>query len=282
MRKEIWTIILIFFSIQANALDISGAWIKTKVTYLDDTEIPDNNAIKFQYLRYTFENSNKLFMSFAFDDKGTAYNFETNAQIIDIKNSFGYIVNSFQISHLSTNELIIVQKGEKGFSDKDCLKYYFIREKDYQNQLPLKSFDILLISENDTVYRATPKIYAEFIGDKSFYGFCTENIPESEKLMSTDNLFLATFIVRRNGLIDSIQVLENINKKFEKQFRNALEKSKNRWVAGELDGNKVDVQMKISFKFISSDNFLPKFNYFQKGKTAMNNFDFIRALAYFD
>jgi len=281
LQKISWTIILIFFCIQADAQNIFGNWIKTKVTYFDDTELPNNNAIKFQYLRYTFEN-NKLFMGFAFDDKGTLYNFESKDQIVNIKNSYGYIVNSFKINQLSNSELIIVQKGKNGFTDNNCLKYYFIREQDYQNQLPIKSSDILLIKKNDTVYKATEKIHAKFSGDKSFHDFCSENIPEVDIVMSTNNIFLATFIVRSNGLIDSVQVLENINKQFEKQFRKALDKSKKLWLAGELNGNKVDVQMKISFRFISSDKFLPKYDYSQKGKAAMNNSDFTRALTYFD
>lgn len=282
MRKEIWIIFLIFISIQTNAQNIFGNWIKTKVTYFDDTELKNTNSIKFQYLRYTFEKNNKLFMSFAFDDKGTAYDFEKNVQIIDIKNSFGYIVNSFQICKLSSDELIIVQKGNNGFTDNDCLKYYFVREKKYQNQLSVLNSDILLINKNDTVYKASEKIHAKFLGDKSFHDFCSENIPEVKEVMSTNNLFLATFIVRSSGLINSIQVIENINKKFEKQFLKALEKTKKRWLVGELNGNKVDVQMRISFKFISSDKFLPKYNYSQKGKISMNNLDYTRALSYFD
>jgi len=282
LRKTTWIIILIFFCIHANAQDIFGDWIKIKVSCFDNTELPNNNAVKFQYLRYTFEKNDKLFMSFAFDDKGTLYNFEKKARIVDVKNSYGYVVNSFMISKLSNDELIIVQKGKNGFTDNDCLKYYFIREKDYQNQLPIKSSDILLISKNDTVYKATEKLRAKFLGDKSFYDFCSENIPERDVVMATNNLFLATFIVRKNGLIDSVQVLENINKEFEKQFRKALKKSKKLWLAGELNGNKVDVQMKIKFRFISSDKFLPKYDYSLKGKTAMNNSDFTRALAYFD
>ena len=282
LRKTTWIIILIFFCIQTNAQELFGDWIKTRVTYFDDTELPNNNVIKFQYLRYTFEKNNKLFMSFAFDSKGTLYNFETKAQIFNIKNSYGYIINSFMISKHSNEELILVQKGDNGFTGNDCLKYHFIREKDFQNQLAIKSSDILLISKNDTVYKATEKICAKFLGDKSFYDFCTENIQESEVVMATNNLFLATFIVRKNGIIDSIQVLESINKKFEKQFRKALKKSKQLWFAGELNGNKVDVQMKILFRFISSDKFLPKYDYYQKGKNAMKNSEFTKALAYFD
>lgn len=282
LRKTTWIIILIFICINANAQDIFGDWIKTKVTYFDNTELTNNNVLKFQYLRYTFVKNDKLFMSFAFDSKGNLFNFERKDRIVDIKNSHGYVNNSFMINKLSNDELILIQKGKTGFTDNDCLKYYFIREKDYQNKLPIKSSDILLINKNDTVYKATEKLCAKFLGDKSFFDFCYDNIPEKVVVMATNNLFFATFIVRKNGLIDSIQVLENINKEFETQFLRALKKSNRLWLAGELNGNKVDVQMKIKFRFISSDKFLPKYEYSLKGKTALNNSDFTRALAYFD
>lgn len=281
IKKGLW-VFLIFFSIETNAQDVFGDWIKTKVTYIDDVDLSNGNALKYQYLRYTFEKSNKLFMSVAFDDKGTALFFEINSNIIQVKNSYRNIINSFQISKISNDELILIQKGKNGFADNDCVKYYFIKEKNYQNQLPIKVADILLISKNDTVYKSTEKIHAKFLDDKSFYDFCSENIPEREAVMATNNLFYATFIVRRNGLVDSIQVLENINPRFEKQFRKALVKSKKLWSPGELGNIKVDVQMKITFRFFTSDKFLPMYDYSQKGKIAMNSSDFTRALAYFD
>ncbi len=269
-------------SIEANAQELFGDWIKTKITYFDNVELSNDNSIKYQFLRYTFEKYNKLFMSLTYDDKGTPLFFDINSNILQIKNSYGYVMNSFQINKITNDELILVQKGKNGYSDDDCYKYYFIKEKIYQSQLILNPSEILSIKNNDTVYKSTKKIHAKFLGDKSFFDFCSDNIPERNAVMATNNLFLATFIVRKSGIVDSIQILENINKRFEKQFRKALEKSKNLWEPGEIDGRKVDVQMKISFRFVSSDKFIPMYDFSQKGKTALNNLDYTKALEYFE
>lgn len=264
------------------AQGIYGDWIKNKVTYGNNDELSDDNSIKHQYLRYTFEKPNKFFMSVVYDDKGTSLFFDINSNIVQIKNSYGFVINSFLIKELTNDELILVQKGNTGFTDDDCLKYSFIKEKHYQNQLPIKPSDLLLISKSDTVFKSTEKIYAKFLGDKSFYNFCSENIPERDVVMATNNLFFASFIVRKTGIIDSIQVLENINKQFEKQFRKALDKSKRLWKPGEVDGRKVDVQMKITFRFFTSDKFLPMYDFSKKGKNALHNKDYSKALGYFE
>ena len=271
-------ILLTFLNININAQEIFGDWIKTKVTYADNVELLNNNAIKYQYLKYTFEKHNKLFMSFVFDSKGSGFFFEIDSNILQIKNSYGYFVNSFQIIKVSNDELILIQKGETGFTDEDCLKFYFVKEKTYQNNLSIKPSDILSINKNDTVYKESEKVYAKFSGDKPFFDFCHEFLPE----VNAQAIFLATFIIRKNGTIDSIQVLESINKRFEKQFRKALDKSKSLWLPGELGDRKVDVQMKIEFKYSTSAQMIPMMEYSKKGKESLNNLDYSKALTYFD
>jgi hypothetical protein len=270
------------FSINLNAQEIIGDWIKTRVMYLNDAELPDENGLKYQYLRYSFENGRNFLMSSAFDDPGTILEFEIDNNFLQIKNSFGFITNAFLIEKLTDKDLVLVQKGQTGFSENSCIKFYFEREKTYQAKLLLKPSDILLINNTDTVYKATEKIHAKFVSNKSFYEFCSENMPEIKTVMTANNIFLSTFIVRKTGVIDSIQILENINKRFEKQFRKTLIKSQNFWHPGILNDRKVDVQMKMTFKFISSDNFLPMYDYSQKGKNAMKDSDHMRALYYFD
>ena len=284
MRRifEILFLLLICFNADLDAQELFGDWIKTNVTYLNDNEFPDEHVLKYQYLRYTFEKSNELFMSVKSDDKGTALLFNINSNILQVKNSYGFIINSFLIDKITNDELILIQKGKGGFNESDCIKYQFIKEKLYQNKLPIKPSNILLISGIDTIYKSSEKIHAKFNGDKSFSEFCSDNIPEMSVVMATNNLFVATFIVRKSGQIDSVQILENINKRFEKQFRKALNKSKNLWLAAELNNEKVDVQMSIQFKFVTSNKFIPMYNFFQKGKVALDNLDYLRALEYFE
>ena len=270
--------LLISLSFNANAQEIYGDWIKTKVTYTDGVELPDDNAIKYQFLRYTFEKYNKLFIGFDYYNKGAALMFDINSNILNIKNSYGFLMNSFLINKVTDDELILIQKGKSSYTDDDCIKYSFVKEKIYQKSIPLKSSDILLANINDTVYKSCEKIYAKFSGDKSFFDFCRELLPE----VNGSGYFLSTFIIRKNCNIDSIQILESINKRFEKQFRKALNKSKSLWIPGELNGQKVDVQMKIEFKYLTSEQMIPMYDYSQKGKVAMKNLDYSKALTYFE
>lgn len=284
MKNILLTTFIIFICTWTKlyAQEIYGDWIKTSVTYLNDTELPDDNTIKYQFLRYSFEKQNRLFMSVKFDDKGTVLTFERSSNILQIKNSYGFIINSFQIERISNEELVLIQKGNYGFNEENCLKYNFVNEKIFQNQLPLTPSDILCINENDTVYKASEKIHPKFSGDKSFYDFCSEKIPEISAVMSTNNLFVSTFIVTKDGEISDIQILENINNRFEKQFLKALDKSKKLWISAELNGEKVDVQISMEFKFISSNKFLPMYDFSKKGKTALDNKEFLKGLRYFE
>lgn len=283
--KNILFITFIFFICtwtKLEAQEIYGDWIKTNITYLNGTELPDGNALKYQFLRYSFEKQNRLFMSVEFDDKGTALTFDRNSNLLQIKNSYGFIINGFQIEKISNNELVLIQKGKNGFNEENCLKYNFVNEKAYQNQLTLTTFDVLYINENDTIYKASEKIHPKFLGDKSFYDFCSEKIPEKSAVMSTNSLFVSTFIVTKDGEISDIQILENINNRFERQFLKALDKSKKLWIPAEVNGKKVDVQMSMEFKFISSNKFLPMYDFSKKGKTALYNKEFSKALRYFE
>jgi len=282
MRNNVHLFLILFINLSGNAQKIYGDWVKTKVEYIDSSELPNENELKYHYLRYTFESSDKYFMSLSFDNKGTALLFALNKNVLEIKNSFGYTTNSFLVSKLTRDELVLIQRGRTSFSDKDCIRLYFIKESVFQKMLPVRPSDILFINKGDTVYKACEKICAKFQGNKSFYDFCPENIPEKKAVSATNSFFLATFIVRKTGIIDDVRILENINERFEKQFREALQKSRRFWAAAELNGRKVDVQIEQSFKFVSSGKFLPMYDFDQKGKMAMKSSDYNAALYYFD
>lgn len=283
--KKILFITLTFLigaSLNVKAQEIYGDWIKAKVTYLNGTELPDNNVLKYQFLRYSFKDKDKLFLSVKYDNKGSALAFARDSNILQILNSYGDVINSFQIESVSNSELILVQSVNGAFNDDTCLKYQFINEKTYQNQLPLLPSDVLYSNENNTVYKVSEKIHPEFLGDKTFHAFCLERIHEKSAVESTDNLFISTFIVTKDGEIKNIQILEKINDRFEKQFLRVLNKSKKRWIPAELNGEKVDVQMIIQFKFFSSNSFLSMYEFSKNGKTALDNNEFLKALNYFD
>lgn len=282
MKRIIELLLLLFFTINSYSQNLIGDWIKTKATYINDIELSNDNVLKNQYIRYSFEKDNKLFISVKYDDKGTGFFFNISSNILEIKNSYGFLINSFLLDKISDREIVLIQKGQNGFNGNDCIKYSFVKEYIYQNNLPLKDSDLLVINEEDTIYKTSEKIHAKFLGDKSFFDFCSDNIPEVSAVMATNNLFIATFIISKTGQIDSVQILENINKRFEKQFRKALDKSKGLWKPAELHGESVSVQTEIKFKFVTSNKFIPMYDFMKKGKIALDNEEYLKALNYFE
>jgi hypothetical protein len=261
--------------------DLFNKWIKTNAEFIDQRELSNENPLKYQYVKYTFEKPNKVFIGLTFDTKIALF-FEKVGSEIKVKNSSGFQVNDFLVEKLSSDELILIQKGRGSFRDSDCIRLFFDQEKRYQNSIAVRPSDIFSISDVDTIYKASEKIYPEFNSDKSFYEFCSDYISEKKAVMSTNNFFLATFIIRKSGAIDNVQVLEKINDRFEKQFRTALKKSERLWTPGQIGDKNVDTQMKATFKFVSSGDFLFIYDFLKKGKLHMANFDFAGALYYFD
>jgi len=274
--------LFISYGLDLKAQNIFGDWIKTKVSYLDNAIFLNENILKYQFIRYTFDKDTRFYSGTSFDDRGTAFSFEVNDSIILIKNSYGYITNSFLISKVTDNELILIQKGHSGFSDSDCIKFYFMREKTYQNSLRPKKSHVLTFSNGDTIYKSSEKLHARFNYPISFTEYCYENIPEYNLVRSSDNSFLYTFVVRKTGIIDSIHASGTTNKIFDKQFRKALDRSHDSWEPAELNGGKVDVQMDISFRFYSSDKLLEMLDYYQMGKALIMNLDYKKALYNFE
>jgi len=149
MRNNVHLFLILFINLSGNAQKIYGDWVKTKVEYIDSSELPNENELKYHYLRYTFESSDKYFMSLSFDNKGTALLFALNKNVLEIKNSFGYTTNSFLVSKLTRDELVLIQRGRTSFSDKDCIRLYFIKESVFQKMLPVRPSDILFINSRE-------------------------------------------------------------------------------------------------------------------------------------
>ncbi|MDR1983852.1 MAG: hypothetical protein LBQ28_03395 [Prevotellaceae bacterium] len=281
MKKWLKIFIPLLICVNSNlcAQEIYGSWIKMKTSYANDNELPDSDITKYRYLKLTFEQKNKLFISTGSKYKGSELSFDTIYDIIQVSNSAGYIINRYKIDKLTAGELILVQKGLKGFDDKDCIKYKFVREEIYKNKMQIEPDDILLINNNDTIYKSTGKVHATFLGDTSFNEIFGSNISKIKSKKS--NSFYATFIVRKTGNIDSIQILHSTNDIFEKQFKKALNRSKHLWQSAELNGKKVDVQEEFRYMSMSSPNLIKMYDSYRKAKEALNRLDYKNALKYF-
>jgi tetratricopeptide (TPR) repeat protein len=267
---------------QTGKSQLMGSWIKSKVEYKDGEELPDGEALKYSYLRYHFEAPNKAYVALAYNDRGTAMTFHTNSNVLELKNSFGFVSNSFLVEKQSADELVLLQMAQGGFESPDCLRYYFVSEESFQKSIALKPSDILSINGTDTLYDSSPRVYARYKGDSSFHDYLTANIPAYKGVVASDNFFLATFIIRKSGEVDSLQVLEGISPTFDKQFVKAFNKAKGKWQPATIGGRSVDVRMQEQFRFVSSDNFLPSYDYSNKGKEAMRAKEYLKAIHYFD
>lgn len=259
-----------------------GSWVKSKVEFKNGEEPSDGETLKYSYLRYSFESPDKVFVSFAYDDKGTAMTFSINDNVLELKNSFGFVSNSFLVEKQSEDELVLLQMGQSGFESADCLRYYFVPEGRFQNSIALKQSDILAINGTDTLYGSSPKVYAKYEGEVSFHDYLTANIPAYKGVVASDNFFLATFIIRKTGEVDSLQILESISPAFDRQFVKAFNKAKGRWKPASIAGRGVDVRMQEQFRFVSSGNFLPSYDYSKKGREAMGAKEYLKAIYYFD
>lgn len=287
LRQVLLLLLLLMFAssplfAQANKSGLLGSWVKVKVEFKDGVALSDEETIKYSYLRYNFENPNKAYVGFTFEDKGTVMTFSLNSSVLELRNSFGHISNSFLVEKLSADELVMLQMGQGGFESPDCLRYYFIPEEKYQSSIPLKSTDVLAITGIDTLYAASPKVYATYKGNVSFHDYLTAHIQAYKGVVASDNFFLASFIVRKTGEVDSLQIMEGISPIFDKQFVRAFNKAKGKWQPATIGGRSVDVRMYEQFRFVSSANFLPSYDYSKKSKEAMRAKEYLKALYYFD
>jgi tetratricopeptide (TPR) repeat protein len=285
MRLTITVLFICFSTLiygQVSNKSLTGNWIKTRIIFKNGEQLPDDKVIKSEYIKYIFGNPNSLSMSFDFKYKGTAMLYELTGNLLEIKNSYGYLTNSFLVETVNDQQLVLLQKGQEGFDSPDCLRYYFTREALYQQAIPLTSSDVIGVKEKDTLYKASAKIYAVYKGENDFHDYLKANISEYDNVQSTNSHFVATYIVNELGAADSVHILESINSSFDRQFLKAFNKTKKDWQPASLNGKKIPVQMTEEFRFISGDNFLPNYDYSRKGNEAMKQSHFDEAIYYFD
>jgi len=280
--------ILLFFCLISHSLfaqvktdDIWGSWVKTKLTFKDGEELPEENILRSTYVKYTFSKSDQMNISQVYHDKGSQFLFEISNNEIIVKTTAGSPINGFRIEELGLNKMVLLQKGYQGFDDPDALKYTFVRETAFQNSLPLNAGDIYSVTAVDTIYKETPKIYASY-NKGSFQTYLYAQMGASYHSDTIGNHLAASFIVSKNGVADSLKILEGMGPGFDKAFGKAFNKDKNDWKPAVLNGKYVAVQM---FVELSYGTFGPAFSasqYTDKANIAFKQQDYRLALYYYD
>ena len=274
MRYRLLTVFFLTSNIIFGQGNIIGSWVKVDAKYVSGKPLELNHALNQSYLRIDFQNNGKAFKTTIPLDKGYIfdYTFKRNQLII------GFI--NYSVDYISTDSLVITEEGVNGI-ESSLIRLYFIPEKTYQDRLPLTN-NLLQIVASDTIFIESEKIRAYFIKDLTFSDFLRINIPEYNNVQSSNNFFMATFLINSDGTIDSIKIQKGINSKFDKQFIKAVEKSSIYWRPAKYNGRYVPVLHTETFKFISNAIFEQIYYNYQSGIFEMQKGDFQSAIDFFD
>lgn len=265
---------------QINTGNLYNTWVLSKITYKDGSALPDENPLKYTYLKYTFEYPKKFRLSLSFSEKGTERSFEIENGYVQLKSPEGTVVNTQKIEELS-HKLVLLQAGNEGFDDPASLLYTFIPENVYQAAIKLKARDIQSVFNGDTTYFEGPKIYATYKGE-SFYQFILRGIADHINMSGRAAHFVATFVVSKTGTPDSLKIIENIDAEFDKRFIKVFNQAKKDWEPASLNGKYVNVLMKVEIRYSTSATVIPAYFASQKGLVAYNNKNYDIAEYYYD
>ena len=249
-----------------------GSWVKVGSWLYSGEEMPDEHLLKSGYLRYDFRPGGKLFRAAKATDDGIPEDYTVN------NNTLKASVMRYEIKFLSADSLVLVEYGRLG-PEPNSACFSFIREDAYAARLPIAN-SIMTIRGADTLFKQSAKVRAKFYGDEQFELFLQKRIKEFEKAQGQSKSFVATFIIGADGRIDSAAIQEGINKKFDKQFLEALAKSEEYWQPATYNGKTVPVLYTQTFHF--SPDILNDFLWtFRSGVKAMNKGEFGKAIELF-
>lgn len=259
---------------------IFDTWVASKVTFRDGEQLADAHPLKNVYIKYRFSRPDKVNITTVYTDNGSPKIFQTENNTLIIKATEGWIINTYQIDAVK-DTLVLLQAGAAGFNDPDALKFYFVTERNYQNNLALQPSDILKVRGGDTIYKQTPKIYASYKGD-SFREDMYNGIRSSISMDNRAGNLLATFVVSKTGTVDSLKILEGIDANYNEKFVKVFNQNRKKWQSAMFDGRAVAVQMSILLRYYTSATAIPAALAAQKANAAFNSGNYELALYYFD
>lgn len=285
-RRQFSLLLLIWFSLltarsaaEQDSRALYGSWVKTKVTYANGDELPDEDPAKCGYQKFIFSEPDMMGITEIYSNHSTPFSFEFSNGDILMKSSAGFVFGKFHLLLLTNEKLVLIRLGFP--APGDSLKYSFVREKIFQNSSPLTSYDIYSVRNNDTVYSESPKLYATY-KDGYFQQFMSDYIEEDKAIKDKNVEFSACFTVFKNGVADSLRILHDIDPGFDKRFLKAFNKAKNRWKPAVLKGKNVDVELFVYLGHFTTDNVISDMNYRQEANTAYLNKDYKTALYFFN
>jgi tetratricopeptide (TPR) repeat protein len=287
MTKLTLSLLLCYLTVYTTAFaqvkpsEIFGSWVITNVTFKDGADLPDENPLKYTFVKYTFDEANKMYSTTKAHNRGALSFYQIKKDQLIINNASGVIVNNFLISKRGLDTLTILRKGPKGFADPDALIYTFVRENLVQQSKSKISASDFTISGKDTVYNQSSVLYAKFYLPSGFESYALDEIKDKAGEQGTA-VFRMSFIVDKNGVADSIKVLKGIWDVYDELYLKAFKKAKTKWKPAILNGKPVAVRMFAEAKYVSSAMIQPSNVYSSQGDEFYNNGKFDVAIQYFD
>ena len=277
-----FSLLLFFFTLSSYAqTKLNGSYVATKVSYLSDEELPDENILKYTYVKYTFSGDDKLAFSNVYYENGRSYLYTIRGNQLSIKSEVGAVMNTMKIMENTANKLVLVSSAANGsLEDPWAIKYTLYKEEFIQKNLPLSPDDIFSIRGTDTLFKSGQKIYAKFKGP-SFMIYVYDKMAEKKMEVKSGEL-RATFIIRENGIPDSLRIIQGINPVFDKEYIEAFKLSRYMWRAAQHNGKPVKVLMNQRLKYLTSDEAMPSDLISRKANSAYNDHDYELALYYYD
>jgi tetratricopeptide (TPR) repeat protein len=266
---------------QVKSSEIFGSWIITSISFKDGSALPDENPLKYTFVKYTFDEANKMYSSTKSANRGGLTYYQIKKDQLIINNISGVIISNFLISKKGPDTLKILRKGPKGFGDPDAIQYTFVRENLVQQAQAKSNANNYTISGKDTVYNQSPTLYAKFYQPAGIEEYVTTEMKDKAGEQGT-GLFRMSFVVDKNGIADSIKVIRGIWQGFDDLYIKAFKKAKSKWKPAMLNGKPVAVKMFAEAKFAAMAMIRPSLTYGSQADALFNNGKYEEAMQYYD
>jgi len=101
MTKLNYNVLLCFVTLSTTAFaqvkpsEIYGQWVITNITFKDGAALPDENPLKYTFVKYTFDEANKMYSTTKAESRGALTYYQIKKDQLIINNASGVIVSNY-------------------------------------------------------------------------------------------------------------------------------------------------------------------------------------------
>jgi hypothetical protein len=204
------------------------SWIKREIYDLSKNQRVDDTT----YIRYTFS-KNVVYICFSpgWNDNQHPWNLSGNQLTIGI--------STYTVENLTDSTLTIFIPG---------FRRIILDDEEY---LTRKAENLQVVDQlnGEPVYQATKYVTPRFKVE-NFRRTIEQNLEGYNIRKAT--IFIASFIVKKDGTVDKVQVIEGITSGFDAEVCKQLIKTSKKWKPAVYNGQPVQTQMTYTIKYLDS------------------------------